>query len=79
MVTTGNLYRDTLHGISELAADENLKPKDVANWLLLREETRQKCESNGGRMERGLRVSVTLRDVIKVRDLRRLIPSLGGK
>ncbi|KAI5237003.1 hypothetical protein E4T43_08207 [Aureobasidium subglaciale] len=35
LVTCGTAYTDTLHGISEIEADEDLRPDTVANWTLL--------------------------------------------
>ena len=80
LVTTGSMYEETLHGIAEAEVDENLGEGRVVNWNLLRDKTRTSCKENGGKMERNLRVSATLRDVLKVmRDWGRLVPSLGLK
>ncbi|KAF2092069.1 hypothetical protein K490DRAFT_12868, partial [Saccharata proteae CBS 121410] len=62
LVTTGAAYTDLLHGIAEVEVDEGLGPQTVANWDLLGEPDRYA----GGRNERGLRVSLTYRDVLKV-------------
>ena len=80
LVTMGSMHKETLHGIAEVEVDENLKQGKVANWDLLRSETRSSCEENGGKMERSLRISATFRDVLNVtRDWGRLVPSLGKK
>ncbi|KAF1971308.1 hypothetical protein BU23DRAFT_556110 [Bimuria novae-zelandiae CBS 107.79] len=64
LITTGPAYRDLLHGIALIEVDENLTPETVANWSLLGD--RSLVEENGGRNERGTRVSLTYRDVLKV-------------
>ena len=79
LVTTAELYKTTLHGIAETTVDEGLTEQGVANWNLLREETRKRCEQGAGKLERDLRISATLRDVLKVRDWGRLIPGLNGR
>jgi alkylated DNA repair protein alkB family protein 6 len=62
LVSTGDMYRDVLHGISEKTIDENLGETGLANWELLGD----KQAFEGGRNERGVRVSLTYRDVVKV-------------
>ena len=79
LVTMGDVYKHTLHGIAEISADEQLREDTVANWGLLRPETRRKCDESGGRLERELRISATLRDVLTVRNWGRLIPGLKGR
>jgi alkylated DNA repair protein alkB family protein 6 len=64
LVTTGALYADYLHGIADVAADDGLGPGTVANWDLLGD--RAAVEAAGGRSERGLRTSLTYRDVRRV-------------
>ncbi|KAF2199518.1 hypothetical protein GQ43DRAFT_464751 [Delitschia confertaspora ATCC 74209] len=62
LITTGPAYKNLLHGISPTDVDENLKVSTVANWHLLSEPDR----FADGRNERGTRVSLTYRDVLKV-------------
>ena len=64
LITTGAAYRDLLHGIEPVAVDENLTRNTVANWDLLGESA--VLEEAGGRNERGTRISLTYRDVLKV-------------
>lgn len=64
LITTGQAYKDLLHGISPIEIDENLNADTVANWNLLSDSTA--FEEAGGRNERGTRVSLTYRDVLKV-------------
>ncbi|OAG34469.1 hypothetical protein AYO21_11378 [Fonsecaea monophora] len=65
LVTTGDMYVNTLHGISELQTDENLNSEQIINWNLLGDQ--QPYES--GHAQRQTRISLTLRDVIKVAKL----------
>lgn len=62
LVTTGKMYKDTLHGIAEVRIDDDLRRDRIANWDLLGDE----AEYELGRRERKLRVSLTYRDVLKV-------------
>ena len=65
MVTQGELYRGYLHGIAEVRVDEGLDAGGVVNWEALGNQ-----ELFGeGRRERGTRVSLTFRDVLKVKRL----------
>ena len=66
LITTGQAYRELMHGIASIEVDENLNEETVANWGLLSEEGRKGVEGEGGRNVRGTRVSLTYRDVIKV-------------
>ncbi|KAL8402024.1 hypothetical protein RB596_008685 [Gaeumannomyces avenae] len=65
LVTTEKLYMDYLHGIADIDADVDLSRDTVANWDLLRSSK----EFEGGRSERGVRTSLTYRDVMKVSKL----------
>lgn len=65
LITTGALYTGYLHGISEVKVDENLSDGNVANWHLLGDRT----PFAGGRAVRKPRVSLTFRDVIRVKKL----------
>ncbi|KAL4741840.1 hypothetical protein BDV11DRAFT_167747 [Aspergillus similis] len=62
LVTGGNIYRDYLHGIAERHKEENLGPDSICNWELLGDVER----FAEGWCERGTRVSLTYRDVLKV-------------
>jgi len=64
LVTCGSAYTDTLHGISEIEVDEDLRPDTVANWSLLGDS--KILVDNGGKNVRTTRVSLTYRDVLKV-------------
>lgn len=77
LVTMGECYVGCLHGIEGVEVDEGLGPAGVVNWELLREETRAEVQREGGRLRRGVRVSLTCRDVVRVRRVRGL--GFGGK
>ncbi|PWW74410.1 hypothetical protein C7212DRAFT_327131, partial [Tuber magnatum] len=62
LVTMGDMYTSYLHGIAEVMVDEDLGPETIANWELLGDKERFKS----GRSERGTRISLTYRDVLKV-------------
>jgi alkylated DNA repair protein alkB homolog 6 len=62
LVTAGDMYKDTLHGISEVHVDYAITSKEIINWDLLGDTA--KFES--GTAERHTRVSLTYRDVLKV-------------
>ncbi|KAM3416062.1 hypothetical protein BST61_g9547 [Cercospora zeina] len=64
LITTGEAYTETLHGIAEVMEDENLNAQTVANWELLGE--RSVVEDIGGKNVRTTRISLTYRDVKKV-------------
>ncbi len=65
LVTTGDMYQDTLHGISEIKVDHNLAPEHIVNWDLLGAKT----VFRSGTAERHTRISLTYRDVLKVAKL----------
>lgn len=65
LVTAGEIYTDRLHGIRGLDVDEGLGVGAVVNWGLVAD----KEEFKEGRNVRGLRVSLTFRDVVKVKSL----------
>ena len=87
LITTEELYTDYLHGIAEVTMDTDIGPPPplpasssspssggtagIANWDLLGDQAF--WVQNGGKAERGTRVSLTLRDVLKVKEV-----SLGG-
>ncbi|KAF9636971.1 Oxoglutarate/iron-dependent oxygenase [Lasiodiplodia theobromae] len=76
LVTTGSAYTTTLHGIPPVAIDPDLGPGTVANWSLLG-NPQQYVEADG-KNERGTRVSLTYRDVLKVSKAGGLGKILGG-
>jgi alkylated DNA repair protein alkB homolog 6 len=65
LVTTSDMYKDTLHGIAERQEDHDLNPESVANWQLLGDTG----PFASGTAARGTRVSLTYRDVRKVAKL----------
>ena len=80
LVLGEGMYTGCLHKIDDVRVDEGLEPlteaRGVANWDLLGEGTRELLRERGGTWERRTRVSVTLRDVWKMRDIGRLLPGL---
>lgn len=62
LVTMGAAYGELLHGIAPVEVDEGLGEETVANWGLLGDQG----VYADGRNERGTRVSLTYRDVLKV-------------
>lgn len=74
LITTGKLYTDCLHGISELTIDENLGQDSIANWDLLGDQT----PFAGGQAARERRISLTFRDVVKVKRLSKAFGGLKG-
>ena len=64
LITTGDAYRDLMHGIASIEVDEDLNVETVANWGLL--DDVGKIERAGGKSVRGTRVSLTYRDVVRV-------------
>ena len=73
LITTGSLYQDHLHGIVETEVDKNLDGKGVANWDLVG----QKKDFEDGAKKRETRVSLTFRDVLKVKRLGKGLSFLG--
>ncbi|MCJ1244179.1 hypothetical protein MMC30_001377 [Trapelia coarctata] len=73
LITTGALYRDHLHGIAETDVDEDLNEKGVVNWDLV--GGREDFED--GTKKRETRVSLTFRDVLKVKKLGKGLGFLG--
>lgn len=69
LVTTGAAYTSLLHGISPVPYDVNLGPSNVANWDSLSEKTRDGITQHNGTHIRGVRTSLTYRDVLKVRKI----------
>ncbi|EGX51614.1 hypothetical protein AOL_s00054g313 [Orbilia oligospora ATCC 24927] len=77
LITTDDIYTEHLHGIEAVKVDEGLTDQMVANWELLSEETRRRIVEGGGKVEREeVRISLTYRDVLKVKDAGKLF---GGR
>ncbi|KAF3319064.1 hypothetical protein TWF173_003520 [Orbilia oligospora] len=77
LITTDDMYTEHLHGIEAVKVDEGLTDQTVANWELLSEETRRRIVEGGGKVEREeVRISLTYRDVLKVKDAGKLF---GGR
>lgn len=66
LVTTGEMYTQCLHGIAEVEADEDLREETVCNWQLLGEKDKWASQA---RNQRTTRISLTFRDVPKVKNL----------
>ncbi|KAF1935579.1 alkB, alkylation repair protein 6 [Clathrospora elynae] len=64
LITTGDAYRNLMHGIASIEVDVNLNAKTIANWNLV--DDRHAIEEAGGRNVRETRISLTYRDVLKV-------------
>ena len=75
LITTADLYTEYLHGIDPLSADVNMSEQTIANWSLLREPSLYE----NGENQRGLRVSLTYRDVLKVSKLGSKLGPLFGR
>ena len=65
LVTSGDMYTDTLHGINGVVVDEEIRGGRIANWELLAGKERY-AALNDESCEREARLSLTYRDVIKV-------------
>ena len=75
LITTGDLYRDYLHGIAETTMDEDIGPDQIVNWTRLGSPR----DYVSGRNVRQPRISLTYRDVVKVSRLgQRLGQRLGA-
>ena len=71
VITTSSLYAEHLHGIDGLLEDkfeeDGRPPQDrIANYDLLRGTAERAAIANGSILERGMRYSLTCRDVEKV-------------
>ncbi|KAK9329354.1 hypothetical protein V1520DRAFT_343402 [Lipomyces starkeyi] len=74
LVTTDEMYTKYLHGIQEILVDKELSSDTVSNWHFLSKETRESIGMNGGLLKRRTkRISLTFRDVKKVRNLSRFL------
>lgn len=75
LITTGSLYADYLHGIAETDVDQDLNRDSICNWDQL--GNTEGLES--GSKKRETRVSLTIRDVVKVKSLGKGLASLGKR
>ncbi len=75
LITAGSLYTETLHGISELEFDEGVDADGIVNWDLLGD----KKPFPAGSSVRKKRISLTFRDVIKVKKLGKAFGGLGRR
>lgn len=75
LITRKRIYTEFLHGIAERTREEGIGEGSVCNWGLLRE--REGFE--GGAFDRGTRVSLTYRDVVKVASLGNTMKFLGPR
>lgn len=66
LITTNDMYKNTLHGIDEIERDDDLTSETIANWSMLGD---QKPFIQGSAERVGTRISLTYRDVLKVRKL----------
>ncbi|EXJ63809.1 alkylated DNA repair protein alkB like 6 [Cladophialophora yegresii CBS 114405] len=65
LVTTGDMYVSTLHGISRIHIDTELSHESIVNWDLVEDKPLYQT----GQAQRQTRISLTLRDVTKVAKL----------
>lgn len=65
LITADRMYTDYLHGIRGVDVDEEIGEGGVVNWALVG----NKEEFKNGKNVRGTRVSLTFRDVIRVKSL----------
>jgi alkylated DNA repair protein alkB homolog 6 len=75
LVTMGDMYSCTLHGIAELHTDENLNSQGIVNFHLLGNPQAYQT----GTAERSTRTSLTLRDVTKVAKLGGALKFMNSK
>ena len=62
LVTTDDMYKNTLHGIADVEEDNQLDSDTIVNWNLLGDSD----VYSKGSANRTTRVSLTYRDVLKV-------------
>ena len=75
LVTRGRAYSEFLHGIADVERDEELSPDTIVNWGLLGNAD----EFKSGINERGTRISLTYRDVLKVSKVGSKILGMGKR
>ena len=71
LITTDGMYRDFLHGVAEITVDENLGPSTIANW----DQLGAPDSIQDGKLERVTRTSLTYRDVLKTKNVAKLLGS----
>ncbi|KAI9737573.1 MAG: hypothetical protein M1834_009728 [Cirrosporium novae-zelandiae] len=81
LVTRGVMYTDFLHGIAEVELDERLQAgmgeEGITNWDILGEmDMWKQCE---GRKERETRISLTYRDVLRVKNMGKGLKGILGR
>lgn len=83
-VTTGDAYKSCLHGIQDVQIDEELGLDTIANWSLTARGTKNQngnSKEASGRTDRNIRtatrVSLTYRDVLKVKDVGKMVFGKG--
>ncbi|KAL8729746.1 MAG: hypothetical protein Q9166_004575 [cf. Caloplaca sp. 2 TL-2023] len=71
LISTGEMYTKHLHGIVEVEVDKDLHGGQggVVNWEMLGSEWKERFEEERGEWKRETRVSLTFRDVLKVKSL----------
>lgn len=84
LISAGEMYTGYLHGIAAVEADEEVRGGEggVVNWGMVGEEWRGRFDGAGDRWRRReTRVSLTFRDVVRVRSLGKGLGFLaaGGK
>ncbi|MCJ1451712.1 hypothetical protein MMC28_002052 [Mycoblastus sanguinarius] len=75
LIITGKVYLECLHGIDGVEVDEGLTREGIVNWNMLGE----KDPFEAGRASREPRISLTFRDVIKVKKLGKAFGALGKR
>jgi alkylated DNA repair protein alkB homolog 6 len=75
LITTEALYSDYLHGIADIDKDVDLTPETIANWSLLGSPDM----IEDGQILRGIRTSLTYRDVLKSSSLGKKLGLLGKR
>lgn len=75
LITSREMYKNTLHGIANVSVDEDLMDGSITNWHTLADKT----PYNSGRCERQTRISLTYRDVLKVARLAGALKFIGKK
>jgi alkylated DNA repair protein alkB homolog 6 len=76
LITSKEIYKECLHGIADIEADK-VNEEDISNWSHLRDQTRLTCQT--GTIQRELRISATIRDVVVVKDWGKILPGIGGR
>jgi alkylated DNA repair protein alkB family protein 6 len=75
LITSGEMYVNTLHGIANISVDEGLRDGSITNWSVLAD----KSPYESGMCERQTRISLTYRDVYKVTKFGGALKFLGKR